>query len=72
MKQSAMPSMGNPGHPLRRCEPDCLQAELTRYLDEDDAMSRFDIGLQFMDTGRMTYHGRRHDAAFWIENASVA
>jgi hypothetical protein len=31
----------------------------------------FDFGLQFLDTGRMTYWGKRRDASFWIENASV-
>ena len=72
VKQCATPRTDNPAHALRRGEPDCLQRELLRHLDEDRSMSRFDIGLQFMDTGRMTYHGMRHDAGFWIENASVA
>ena len=34
-------------------------------------MSCFDFGLQFLDTQAMTYWGRRRDANFWIENASV-
>ena len=34
-------------------------------------MSAFDFGLQFLDTKRMTYWGKRRDANFWIENASV-
>ena len=34
-------------------------------------MSSFDFGLQFLDTGEMTYRGKRRDADFWIENASV-
>ena len=34
-------------------------------------MSSFDIGLQFLDADRMTYWGKRRDANFWIENASV-
>ena len=34
-------------------------------------MSSFDFGLQFLDTEKMTYRGKRRDADFWIENASV-
>jgi len=34
-------------------------------------MSRFDFGVQFLDADRMTYWGKRRDANFWIENASV-
>ena len=34
-------------------------------------MSRFDFGIQFLDAARMTYWGKRRDADFWIENASV-
>ena len=34
-------------------------------------MSTFDFGVQFLDADRMTYWGKRHDANFWIENASV-
>ena len=34
-------------------------------------MSSFDIGLQFLDVSTMTYGGRRRDAGFWIENASI-
>jgi hypothetical protein len=34
-------------------------------------MSGFDFGLQFLDADRMTYWGKRRDANFWIENASV-
>jgi hypothetical protein len=34
-------------------------------------MSAFDFGLQFLDADRMTYWGKRRDAGFWIENASV-
>lgn len=45
--------------------------ELVRHLDEDFQMSCFDFALQFLDTGRMTYWGKRRDANFWIENASV-
>jgi hypothetical protein len=34
-------------------------------------MSGFDFGLQLLDPNRMTYWGKRQDANFWIENASV-
>ena len=34
-------------------------------------MSSFDFGVQFLDTGKMTYWGKHYDANFWIENASV-
>ena len=34
-------------------------------------MSSFDFGVQFLDAERMTYWGKRRDANFWIENASV-
>jgi hypothetical protein len=56
---------------LQKRNPDGLQQELIRHLNEDGKMSSFDFALQFLDTGRMTYWGRRRDAAFWIENASI-
>ena len=34
-------------------------------------MSSFDFAVQFLDADRLTYWGGRHDASFWIENASV-
>jgi hypothetical protein len=34
-------------------------------------MSSFDFGIRFLDAGRMTYWGKRRDANFRIENASV-
>jgi hypothetical protein len=34
-------------------------------------MSSFEFGLQFLDTDRMTYWGKHHDAKFWTENASI-
>ncbi len=48
-----------------------LQDELIRHLKEDGKMSSFDFGVQFLDADRMTYWGKRRDANFWIENASV-
>jgi hypothetical protein len=71
VKQSAMPSPGNPSRPLQKSNPDALQDELVRHIEEDGTMSSFDFGLQFLDTGNMTYWGKHRDASFWIENASV-
>jgi hypothetical protein len=71
VKQSATPSPDNPAHPLQRSNPNALQDELIRHLNEDGKMSGFDFGLQFLDADRMTYWGKRRDANFWIENASV-
>jgi hypothetical protein len=71
VKQSATPSPDNPAHPLERKNPNALQDELIRHLSEDREISRFDFGLQFLDPQRMTYWGKRGDANFWIENASL-
>jgi hypothetical protein len=71
MKQSATPLPDNPARPLQRSNPNALQDELIRHLNEDRQMSGFDFGLQFLDADRMTYWGKRQDANFWIENASV-
>jgi hypothetical protein len=71
VKYSAIPSVENPASPLQKNNPNGLRDELIRHLTKDDKMSRFDFGLQFLDVGRMTYWGKRRDANFWIENASV-
>ena len=71
VKHSATPSPDNPARPLQRSNPNGLQDELIRHLNEDGKMSAFDFGLQFLDTGKMTYWGKRRDANFWIENASI-
>ena len=71
VKQSATPSQDNPARPLQRNNPNGLQDELIRHLNEDAKMSSFDFGLQFLDADRMTYWGKRQDSDFWIENASV-
>jgi hypothetical protein len=71
VKQSATPFPENPARPLQRSNPNALQDELIRHLNEDGKMSGFDFGLQFLDADRMTYWGERRDANFWIENASV-
>ena len=67
VKQSAKPSPDNPARPLQRNNPNGLQDELIRHLNEDGKMSSFDFGLQFLDADRMTYWGKRRDANFWIE-----
>ena len=71
VQYSATPSRDNPGRPLQKSNPKGLQDELTRHLNEDGRMSSFDFGVQFLDADRMTYWGKRRDANFWIENASV-
>ena len=71
MKYSASPRAGNPARPLQAGNPNALQDELIRHLNEDATMSSFDFGLQLLDTEKMTYRGKCRDAGFWIENASV-
>jgi hypothetical protein len=71
VKYSATPSPDNPARPLQRHNPNGLQDELIRHVQEDSKMSSFDFGVQFLDTNRMTYWGKRRDANFWIENASI-
>jgi hypothetical protein len=71
VKQSAMPSPDNLSRPLRTDDSDALQDELVRHLEADSPTSSFDFGVQFLDTRTMTYWGKRRDAGFWIENASV-
>ena len=65
------PAADNPACPLQKSNPNALQDELIRHVQEDGKMSCFDFGLQFLDVGRMTYWRKRRDANFWIENASV-
>jgi hypothetical protein len=71
VKQSATPFPDNPARTLQQSNPNGLQDELIRHLNEDGKMSGFDFGLQLLDTDRMTYWGKHQDANFWIENASV-
>jgi hypothetical protein len=71
VKYSATPSPNNHANPLERKNPNGLQDELIRHVREDTKMSSFDFGVQLLDTGRMTYWGKRRDANFWIENASI-
>jgi hypothetical protein len=71
VKYCATPAAGNSAHPLQRNNPNGLQDELIRHLREDSTMSSFDFGVQFLDTGKMTYRGKTRDADFWIENASI-
>jgi hypothetical protein len=71
VKFSAIPSPDNPARPLQKGNPKGLQDELARHVHEDDQMSWFDFGVQFLDADKMTYWGKTRDANFWIENASV-
>jgi hypothetical protein len=71
VKFSATPIPGNPARVLDKSNPNALQDELLRHLKEDGKMSAFDFGVQFLDTGRMTYWGKHYDANFWTENASL-
>jgi hypothetical protein len=71
VKHSARPLPGNTAQDLQRHNPNALQDELVRHLNEDQQMSGFDFGLQFLDPVRMTYWGKRQDASFWTENASI-
>ncbi len=71
VQYSAIPSAGNLARPLQKSNPKGLQDELVRHLNEDGRMSSFDFAVQLLDTEKMTYWGKRHDANFWIENASV-
>ncbi|HEX4065667.1 MAG TPA: di-heme-cytochrome C peroxidase [Acidobacteriaceae bacterium] len=70
VKYSATPSAGNPAHPLAE-GPNELQDELIRHLNEDEQMSSWEIGLQLLDTTRMTHLGLRRSASFWVENATA-
>lgn len=71
IKYSAKPCAGNPAQALQSANPNALQDEIARHLNEDAQMSCFEFGLQFLDVERMTFWGRRRDARFWLENASV-
>lgn len=71
VQYSAVPSAGNPAHALDRTNPKALQYELIRHLESDTVMSSFDFRVQLLDPSSMTYWGKRYDANFWIENASV-
>ena len=71
VQYSAIPAAGNLARPLQKANPKGLQDELVRHLNEDGRMSSFDFCVQLLDTEKMTYWGKRHDATFWIENASV-
>jgi hypothetical protein len=71
IKYSASPCASNPARPLQASNPNALKDELVRHLNEDAAMSSFDLGLQLLDTEKMSYRGKRRSAEFWIENPSV-
>jgi hypothetical protein len=71
VKYLAKPVRTNQAHALQSGNPNALQDELLRHLNEDSMMSSFEFGLQFLDAEQMTYWGRPQQASFWTENASV-
>ena len=71
VKYAATPSPDNPAAALQRRNPNGLQDEVIRHVQEDNKMSSFDFGVQLLDVGNMTYWGKHRDANFWIENASI-
>jgi hypothetical protein len=71
VKYSATPNRDNLSRPLQRSNPNALQDELVRHLNEDATMSSFDFGIQFLDAGKMKYWGKTRNANFWTENASI-
>ena len=71
VKFSASLSPENLARGLQKNNPNGLQDELARHVQEDGKMSTFDFGVQFLDVDRLTYWGKRHDAKFWTENASI-
>ena len=71
VKYSASSSPDNPARPLQRSNPNGLQDELARHVQEDNKMSSFDFGVQFLDAAKMTYWGKHQNTSFWIENASA-
>ena len=72
VKHSVTPAPENLAGPLNKGNPNALKDELIRHVNQDGKMSSFEFGLQLLDTAKMTYWGKRRDADFWIENASVA
>jgi hypothetical protein len=71
VQYSALPSPDNLARPLQKSNPKGLQDELVRHLNEDGRMSTFDFAVQLLEPEKMTYWGKRYNANFWIENASV-
>jgi len=71
VQYSATPSSENQANPLLKSNPKALQDELLRHVTEDAQVSSFDFGAQLLDAAHMTYWGKRYDAKFWTENASV-
>jgi hypothetical protein len=71
VKYAATPLPDNSARRLQRSNPNALQDELIRHLNEDRKASGFDFGVQFLDAEWMTYWGKPRDVNFWTENASV-
>ena len=71
VKYSASPVITNAARALDVANPQALRDELLRHVNEDETMSAFEFGVQFLDPRRMRFERRQRDAAFWIENASI-
>ena len=71
IKYSLTPCVTNPRTAIAKADPNALQNDLTRHLDNDGTMACFDFGLQLLDIQSMRHWGRQRSRDFWIENASV-
>jgi len=71
IKYSVWPAPTNPVLPIKFGNPDALRDELVRHVNEDERMSTFEFGVQFLEAERMTHQGSHRDRAFWIDNAAV-
>ena len=56
VKYSATPNPANPSK-FERVGFNCLQDELSRHVNDDERMSEWQFGIQFLDTEGMTYRG---------------
>lgn len=70
VKFAATPATSNGGRRIGK-GASVLRDELTRSLNEDSPPARFSFGIQLLEPSTMTFQGRRRDASFWVENASV-
>lgn len=71
IKYSLTPCVTNPRTAIQHADPNGLQDDLVRHLDNDGTTSCFDFGLQLLDVEAMRYWGRQRSRDFWVENASV-
>jgi len=71
VKYSVWSASTNLVQPIDASNPNALRDELLRHVNEDERMSTFEFGVQFLEAQRMTYQGQARDSHFWIENAAV-